>query len=283
VQWADQLRSFADLQRQLRSDPSAWINPKLLPDIRAAALQECPPKTVHDGIALQPLLCRAAFASLRCSGSSTEHCLTGKQLESLSAIVRAGYYPAAMVPLDWRQWILASPTDQSQLTFATEAKGTLMSQAPAFDVPIAGLKTFARRGGKIISYVGWADAVIAPKRELDWYLAVARSVGPEQRVSDFYRLFMIPGMIHCQGGDGPTQFGQSLDAPAASQDSRHDIRRALEAWVERHDPPVDIVAVDPTGRRARVIMPWLVHLPPNRMAKGRAGRIRSPALQNHST
>jgi feruloyl esterase len=258
VPWVDQLRSFASLQALLRSQPEAWIDPKLLPDIRAAALKQCPRGTVRDGIALQPARCGTGFAMLRCRRSSRRHCLTRKQLASLAAIVRAGYLPAAMVPSDWQRWIFASSAQQSQLTFATQAADTLMNERGALDVPVGGLRRFVARGGKIISYFGWADAVIAPRRGIEWYEFVARSMARRSRLGDSYRLFMVPGMIHCQGGEGPTQFGQSIDSPGAADDPRHDIRRALEAWVERADPPHDIVAVDATGRRKRRIVPWAV-------------------------
>jgi feruloyl esterase len=51
--------------------------------------------------------------------------------------------------------------------------------------------------------------------------------GRQAHVSDSYRLFMIPGMDHCGGGDGPNSF-----------DSIH----AIEQWVEEKNAPDAIVA-----------------------------------------
>ena len=34
--------------------------------------------------------------------------------------------------------------------------------------------------------------------EIGYYESVLRTVGPSTR--DFYRLFMVPGMLHCGGG-----------------------------------------------------------------------------------
>jgi feruloyl esterase len=50
-------------------------------------------------------------------------------------------------------------------------------------------------------------------------------------------------MTHCQGGGVPDAFGQSPASPAAAPDPAHDIRAALEAWVEQGRAPQTIEAV----------------------------------------
>lgn len=277
--WTDQLRSFVSMQRRLRADPANWIDPRLLPDIRAAALSECPEGSVRGGIALKPLLCGADFARLRCADGAHAHCLTGKQLSSLAAIVRAGYVPAAMVPSDWERWILAPPSAQSQLTFGRAADGSLTNARAALDVPAADLVRFGARGGKILSYFGWADAVIAPARGIGWYRAVARAAGRARAITGFYRLFMVPGMVHCQGGPGATSFGQSIEARPLVDDSLHDVRRALEAWVEQGRAPNVLIASGAAARKAQSLVPWhagatlrLRHLGQGRSRAHGAGR-----------
>jgi len=47
-------------------------------------------------------------------------------------------------------------------------------------------------------------------------------MGGLQATQDFFRLFMIPGMNHCQGGPGPDTI---------------DYLGYLEAWVERDEAP----------------------------------------------
>ena len=69
---------------------------------------------------------------------------------------------------------------------------------------------------------------------------------------------MVPGMAHCQGGAAPYAFGQSLAAPSTLDDPRHDIRRALEAWVEKGNAPQQLVAATLPGapsRRSAVLTP----------------------------
>ncbi len=113
------------------------------------------------------------------------------------------------------------------------------------------LRPFKFRGGKLIQYAGWGDTAISPENDIDYYNAVTREVGGHERVREFYRLFMVPGMAHCGGGPGANAFGQlTLNGPNPS-DPQGDIISALDRWVEYHDAPDRIVATkyvndDPT-------------------------------------
>lgn len=66
------------------------------------------------------------------------------------------------------------------------------------------LRSFRARGGKMIQYAGWADAAVPPENGLNYYRKVTHTIGDP---SDFYRVFMVPGMQHCSGGAGPNAFG----------------------------------------------------------------------------
>jgi feruloyl esterase len=52
-------------------------------------------------------------------------------------------------------------------------------------------------------------------------------MGGAQKTQNFLRLFMVPGMGHCQGGPGPNTF---------------DSVTALEQWREHNSAPEKIVA-----------------------------------------
>lgn len=103
------------------------------------------------------------------------------------------------------------------------------------------LGSFERHGGKLILYVGWADAVISPRAGVAYYQGVVRRMGMA-KTRRFARLFVVPGMQHCQGGPAPNAFGQAWVAPALKADADHDIRLALEEWVERGRKPNSLVA-----------------------------------------
>ena len=63
------------------------------------------------------------------------------------------------------------------------------------------LTSLKKRGGKIIHYHGWADALVNPQMSVDYYESVMKKMGARQ-TREFYRLYMIPGMFHCAGGVG---------------------------------------------------------------------------------
>lgn len=51
---------------------------------------------------------------------------------------------------------------------------------------------------------------------------------------------MVPGMQHCGGGPGATEFGEN--GAAQAQEPEHNIRAALEHWVEKSTAPSKIIA-----------------------------------------
>ena len=81
-------------------------------------------------------------------------------------------------------------------------------------------------GKKIVMWHGWADVGLNPLRTIEYYEGVESRMG-EEDTRDFFRLFMVPGMYHCQGGPGPDIF---------------DDLTALENWVESGDAPNSMTA-----------------------------------------
>lgn len=241
--WTLQFRNFGEIQDRMRA-PGGWLGPRELELIKRAAIAACPAKTIRNGVAQQPGACRPDWSRLACTGDATTACLSIGKLASLGRIIGAGYEPAAMDVDDWVRWI-ANPdiSAQSQLTFAGQSRQYLFARfTPAelsenLDVRPADLQRFRDRGGRVLSYFGWSDAVIAPHMGRDWYRSVARATRGAGKATDFYRLFMVPGMQHCQGGRGPVAFGQSLDAPASAPGPDYDVRLAIERWVERGEAP----------------------------------------------
>jgi feruloyl esterase len=120
------------------------------------------------------------------------------------------------------------------------------------------LKAFKARGGKAILYEGWMDPAVSATMVVDYRQAVERSMGGQAATDDFLRLFMAPGVFHCQGGPGPDQFGGSGgDAP--TPDPGHDMLSALEDWVERGHAPTRIVASKVEGGRVVRTRPLCVY------------------------
>jgi Tannase and feruloyl esterase len=76
----------------------------------------------------------------------------------------------------------------------------LAKTAALVDAVNPDLSAIQRKGGRILQYHGWADTLVTPYGSIDYYQSVLQKMGPT--VKDFYRLYMVPGMAHCAGGDG---------------------------------------------------------------------------------
>lgn len=85
--------------------------------------------------------------------------------------------------------------------------------------------TFAGRGGKLIVYHGLSDQAMSTGSLVEWYaqLTPRDDGGPQS----WARLFLVPGMTHCGGGQSTDQF---------------DPLAAIQAWVEDGKAPDRIVA-----------------------------------------
>ena len=94
------------------------------------------------------------------------------------------------------------------------------------------LKAFKAHGGKLFLYAGWGDTTITPENTVLYYESVLNKMGKNQ--GDWMRLFMVPGMAHCRGGDGPNTF---------------DSIGTLEAWREKGVAPAQITAANPQSGR----------------------------------
>jgi feruloyl esterase len=123
-----------------------------------------------------------------------------------------------------------------------------------FDVK-PDLAGFANAGGKMIMVHGWADPRLVPALSIQFHDAVRRNFEGEDergehkarariRMDDFYRLFMVPGMLHCSGGTGPANF---------------DTLAALEKWVEQGIAPDRLIGSHLTNGavdRTRPLCPY---------------------------
>jgi hypothetical protein len=90
---------------------------------------------------------------------------------------------------DWKSF--SFDTDPPQMT----------AFAKVIDATNPDLSKLKKRGGKIIHYHGWADALVNPQMSVDYYESVLKKMG-QQPTKEFYKLYMIPGMFHCAGGVG---------------------------------------------------------------------------------
>lgn len=263
-----------DSQATLES-PASYIPPSKLPAIRNAVLAACDAEDgVKDGILNDPTKCHFHPEKLLCKHTDTDACLTAPQVTALKKLyagptdakgrqIFPGHMPGGETgPDSWAMWLTGSGPRKSLLyIFGTQFYSNMMFDDPAWDYrklnfgadiqltdkKLAGilnatdpnLTAFKDHGGKLILYHGWSDSAIAPLNTVNYYKSVVATMG-RAKTKDFLRLYMVPGMLHCALGPGPSVF--EAGGPDPDADSEHSMFNSLERWVEHGVAPKEIIA-----------------------------------------
>jgi feruloyl esterase len=96
--------------------------------------------------------------------------------------------------------------------------------AAILDAVNPDLTPFKKHGGKLIQYHGWNDPAIPPLGSPRYAAEMRKAMGD---TSGFYRLYMVPGMLHCRGGAGPGEV---------------DWLGVLDRWVSAGEAPTSLIA-----------------------------------------
>jgi feruloyl esterase len=231
--------------------------------IHQAALEACDAKDgVKDGVIDDPASCKFDPKVMECKGADSNDCLTAAQVETARKIysgvinprtkevVFPGLMPGSEMGwgtqaganpftpgLDLYKYVVFSNPDWDYKTmnFDTDVAAALKADNNRMNAMDPNLKAFFDRGGKILQYHGWADQQMSPGNSPKYYDMVVAKNGGLKKVQDNYRLFMVPGMGHCQGGDGTDTF---------------DKMAVLQKWVEQKQAPDSIVASHMTAGQA---------------------------------
>jgi feruloyl esterase len=110
------------------------------------------------------------------------------------------------------------------LQFTVDSYDKLLPLAGVYDATDPDLSAFAKAGGKIIIYQGWADQLISPFGTVDYYRSVVQHSGGFAASQTFSRLYMVPGQYHCLTGGAP-----AVASGAGAADNV--LLPALEDWV----------------------------------------------------
>lgn len=255
------------VEQATHENESSYIPPAKYTLIHNAVLAACDALDgVKDGVLEDPTLCKFDPRVLACRESDSASCLTDPQVElarkmySGPGSVFPGYEPGS--ELGWASHAGPKPSDYSvgifkyavfgdpdwnYLTFDLERDvdhaDRVASDMNAID---PNLKPFLVRGGKLLQYHGWSDPGIPPLSSVNYYNQVMEHMNTVSSLmkASFYRLFMVPGMGHCRGGEGTDTF---------------DMVSALEQWVEKGTAPEQIPAsriVDGKVVRTRPLCPY---------------------------
>ncbi len=226
-----------------------------------------------DGILHDPTACTFDPASLQCSDGPAEDCLSAAKVAAIKTVydgprdsrrsLHAGF-PFGAENIDangWGSWLTGGNNFPPSAAYAF-GMGTMRNfalhdaswsyenynwenyrsdtaaLAPVLNAENADLSAFRDQGGKLLLFHGWADVALSGHMTTDY---VDNVYGVDSSARDDVRLFMMPGVLHCFGGPGP---------------SLVDWLNAIETWHDSGTAPDQLAAAYPERDGARTICAW---------------------------
>jgi feruloyl esterase len=254
-------------------DPASFIPKTKYAMIHKAVLDACDTiDGVKDGLINDPGLCHFKPSTLQCQGADAPNCLTAPQVEAMIKImtpvtnprtgkeifptyepgtelgwgvIAAGPEPFIYALDQFRYVVFKDPNwDWRTLNFDSDVDLADKADNDTIDAVDPNLTEFAAHGGKLFMYHGWTDPNVAPRASIEYYNNVVEVMGGAEKTSSWIRLFMMPGMGHCEGGEGPDTFDKMM---------------VIEDWFEKGKAPEKIVAshiTNGTVDRTRPLCPY---------------------------
>jgi feruloyl esterase len=241
--------------QNLRKEEGSYIPPAKYAAIHAAVLNACDMNDgVKDGVLENPRSCKFDPKVLACTAGDSDSCLTPPQVEAARKMYEpvrhartgrdifpglaygsetgwntfGGQQPFAIGAQMYQFMVFNNPAwDYRTLNFDAHADQVDKIEAGNINALDPNLRPFAASGGKLLMYHGWSDPQIPAASSVEYYERVLQTMGGAGKVQDNIRLYMVPGMNHCQGGVGT---------------STVDWLSALEQWVEKGTAPASIPA-----------------------------------------
>lgn len=264
------------LWNYVKTQGSGYMPQKTLTAITDAVIAQCDALDgVTDGMLENPLNCPFNISTLACT-STNDHatCLTAAQLAGAKDIYRgpssttngARLYPgfsfgtesswlsqetllARSFSIPILQNMVYNNLDYDYMTFDFDKDvPTLDSKAGQYiDEVTTDLSSFKNGGGKMLVTQGWADPLNAATWPIQHLQDLQLMMGGDTLVSDFFRVFMVPGGGHC----GASTFYRN--SPGG-----YEVQEALIAWVEKGEAPVSVLTVGTATNSTsqRILCPW---------------------------
>ncbi len=269
--WVHQKAAVIAVSQAVHKDEASFIPDSKYPVIHKAVLDKCDALDgVKDDILEDPTRCVFDPGALECKGADGPACLTKPQVEAARKLYAPARNPRTgaflfpgLAPGSELAWDVQAGKDPR--TVAVDLFMYVVFQNPKWnymtldldkDVELAdkvddgqmaatdpNLKPFFSHKGKLLMYHGWADPNIMPGNSINYYQSVLDTVG-YKTAADSIRLFMVPGMGHCGGGEGPNDF---------------EMVSALDQWVEKGNAPTRVIAAKKSAGavvRTRPLCPY---------------------------
>ena len=251
---------------QALADPASALPREKLTMLHDAVLNACDELDgAKDGVLENPLACTFDPQVLACKqGADSASCLTQEQVDGVRRIYagpsnpRTGHHIFAglergselgwnPVPVSYavdyfKYIVFKDPNwDPKTLNYDSDVERASKGGNLVFDATDTDLSHFTKRGGKLIMYQGWAEPGIPPGNLVKYYGQIQQKTSGAK---DSVRVFMVPGMGHCGGGNGTSTF---------------DMVAALDAWRDGGKAPEQVSASrvrDGKADRTRPLCAW---------------------------
>jgi feruloyl esterase len=210
-----------------------------------ALMKQCDAKDgVADGMISDPLDCDFDPAVLACKPGQDEACLAPEKAAAIkkafagpknaygTQIYPGFLYDAGITMKGPVSGLLALGKNGlfGPYTTATELdvdKAAIHASDPLAEPASTRLSTFSGNRGKLIFFHGDSDPWFSPLDTLAYYRSLAEANGGAEKVVDWSRIFLVPGMAHCGGGPALDHF---------------DMLTAVVNWVEKNIAPDSVIA-----------------------------------------
>jgi len=198
---------------------------------------------IKDNMVFNTKACKFDPAVLTCSGAKDNACLSSTQASALKKAFAgprnskgdlvypmnaydagiAGLLPSAMPPA------AGSPAPQTTIDVDQRLFNLVGNPLEALtDSTWTNLSSFSAHGGKLLFYHGMSDPAFSAMDTLDYYQKMSKANGGMDQVRNWSRLYLVPGMAHCRGGEF------ALD--------QFDLLSAVVDWVEKGTAPDSVSA-----------------------------------------
>jgi len=229
------------------------------------ALEACDAKDgSKDGMIFAIQACDFDPAALQCAGPKRDGCLSAAQVGAVRTVmagprtesglqVYPGYwFDSGIANTRGLPGILAGPmipegpASGTSMNVEAAAATAMDARAMLGDTNAwTNLGTFRGHGGKLLFVHGVSDPWFSARDTVDYYERLARD-NPDEPIDGWSRLFLVPGMGHCAGGE------RTLD--------RFDLLGAIVDWVETKQAPDRVIASGPSAPgESRPLCPWPSH------------------------